>query len=134
MSFCASLLQSLGQSGQVLSIVFVNRQEMHGINLRYREKDYPTDVLSFAYEGVRMEGDPFLGEIIIAPQVALENAVRSGTSPERELRKLLVHGTLHLLGYDHEKDKGEMNRLQAKLLQRKYFFQPPPLARLRGAR
>ncbi len=66
-----------------------------------------------------MEGMPFLGEIIIAPEVARLHAIRYGISVEREVRRLLVHGTLHLLGYDHETDKGEMNQLQKKLLRRR---------------
>ena len=100
---------------------------MRRINKCYRNKDYATDVLSFSYGRVRMEGVYFLGEIVIAPRVAVVQAIRSGVSPEKELRKLLAHGALHLLGYDHETDRGEMNRFQARLIQRRFFSNPPPL-------
>ena len=89
------------------------------LNRLHRGKDYATDVLSFSYEGERDDGLMFLGEIVIAPEVACENARRWNSLPERETRKLLVHGILHLLGYDHEADRGEMNRLQERLLRRR---------------
>ncbi len=63
-----------------------------------------------------MENMPFLGEIVIAPEIARNQALSHGTSTEKELGKLIIHGILHLLGYDHENDKGEMSRLQKKLL------------------
>jgi probable rRNA maturation factor len=132
--FCAALLESLDQTKQVLSVAFVGRREMRRINCRYLDRDYPTDVLSFSYEGVWMDGSPFLGEIVIAPGVALDHAVRYGNSAEKEIRKLLVHGILHLLGYDHEMDQGQMHRIQAKLLRRRFFLNAPPLARLRVTR
>ena len=128
--FCTRLLQSLDQPGRAMSIVFVGAREMRSINLRYLGRDYATDVLSFSYGRVRMEDAPFLGEIIIAPEVAVNQATRHRTSPEKELRKLLVHGTLHLLGYDHERDRGRMNRIQMKLLHRRFFMNSPPLTRL----
>ena len=77
---------------------------MRAYNREHRGKDYPTDVLSFPY-GWAEEGLPFLGEIVIAPAVARD-----------DFSKLLVHGILHLLGYDHETDHGEMLRLQSQLV------------------
>ncbi len=71
-----------------------------------------------------MEGLPFLGEIVISPQVAYRQALRAGTDPEREMRMLLLHGLLHLLGYDHETDQGEMIRLQHRLMRRRWFRAP----------
>ena len=81
-----------------------------------------------------MDDKPFLGEIIIAPGTAVRQAGRFGVSPERELKKLLVHGILHLLGYDHEQDKGEMKRFQTRLLRRKFFLNAPALADLKVIR
>jgi probable rRNA maturation factor len=118
-SFCAIVLESFDLSGQALSIAFVSPREMRLINRKYLEHDYATDVLSFSYDGPVVEGLSLLGEIVIAPEIAALHAVRYGVEPDQELRKLLVHGILHLLGYDHETDKGQMNRLQTKLLRRK---------------
>jgi probable rRNA maturation factor len=124
------LLQSLGQPDKSLSVVFVGARAMRALNRRYLRRDYATDVLSFSYEGVMMDGRPFLGEIIIAPDTAVRQAARCGAPPEKELRKLLVHGILHLLGYDHETDSGQMNRFQTKMLRRKLFLNSPTLAEL----
>ena len=77
------------------------------MNYQYLRRNYATDVLSFAYKGEVMEGMRFLGEIIIAPEIAVRQA-----DPERELRKLLIHGILHLLGYDHEA-AGPARRMEA---------------------
>jgi len=75
-----------------------------------------------------IERAPFLGDIVISPAVACSQAVRYGISPEKEIRKLLVHGILHLLGYDHETDNGQMNRLQARLVRRRAFVSAAPIA------
>lgn len=129
--FCAELLQILDMPDRALSVVFLDAREMRSINRKYRGKDYATDVLSFSYTGVSMEGTSFIGEIIIAPEVAINQAARYGIRPERELRKLIVHGTLHLMGYDHETDRGQMNRMQGKLMRRKFFNAPPCLAQMK---
>jgi probable rRNA maturation factor len=107
---------------------------MQALNSRYRKKDYPTDVLSFSYGDMKIDQIPFLGEVILSPEVAVRQAIHWGASPERELRKLLVHGILHLLGYDHETDRGQMNRIQTKLLRRKFFMDAPSLADLKRNR
>jgi probable rRNA maturation factor len=133
MSFCAVVLKILEvPAARSLSVVFVGAAEMRSMNCRYRQKDYATDVLSFSYKGVKLDGFSFLGEIVIAPEVAFNQAIRYGIRPERELRKLLVHGVLHLLGYDHESDQGQMNRLQTKLLRRKFILNSPSLADFRA--
>jgi len=132
--FCDELLQTLGHEGKTASIAFVSARTMQALNRQYRQKDYPTDVLSFSYGAAEVEGAVFLGEVIIAPEIAVRNARRWRTRPEKELRKLLVHGILHLLGYDHETDKGRMNRIQNRLLRRKFFRHAPSLADLKGNR
>jgi probable rRNA maturation factor len=100
---------------------------MRFLNYRYLNRNYATDVLSFAYQGIVLEGLPFLGEMVIAPEVAINAAVRYGVKPEKELRKLLVHGTLHLLGFDHEVDCGQMQGIQDRLTRRAFFMKPPSL-------
>ena len=132
--FCAALLDSLEHAEWSLSVVFVNARTMRELNDRYRQKDYATDVLSFCYGSTMLERRPFLGEIVIAPEVAVNQAIRRGASLERELRTLLVHGILHLLGFDHETDKGNMNRLQGRLTRRRSFTEPPWLADWKGRR
>jgi probable rRNA maturation factor len=125
--FCDTLLRTLDHPNQAVSIVFVGIQTMQSLNSRYRQRDYPTDVLSFSYGDITIDGIPFLGEIVISPEIAVHQAIRWGVRPEKELRKLLVHGILHLLGYDHETDRGQMNRIQTKLLRRKFFVDAPCL-------
>ena len=91
-----------------LSVAIVSIEEMANLNERYRGKDGPTDVLSFSIdEPVAVPGgEPItLGDVIIAPDVALAQASEYGTTVEAELDLLLVHGILHLLGYDHETDE-----------------------------
>jgi probable rRNA maturation factor len=131
--FCAALLQSLEFPDHAVSIAFIGARAMRTLNRDYRKKDYPTDVLSFSYGDMKIDQIPFLGEIMISPEIAMRQAIQAGVSPEKELRMLLVHGILHLLGYDHETDRGRMNRLQAKLLRRKFFMDAPPLAQFGSA-
>jgi len=91
-----------------LSIAVVTMEEMSNLNDRYRGIAGPTDVLSFGCDDpcVASGDEPItLGDVIIAPEVALAQAGEYGTTVEAELDLLLVHGTLHLLGYDHESDE-----------------------------
>jgi probable rRNA maturation factor len=117
----------LDQPPTTLSIALVESQEMRSLNFRYRQKDYATDVLSFGYGSDAIEGSLFLGDIAIALEVAVKQAIRYHISPEKELRRLLLHGILHLLGHDHESDGGRMNRIQTKLMRRKFFMDGPLL-------
>ncbi len=103
------------------------------MNRQYCGLDYATDVLSFGYRDEMVEGRPFLGEIVIAPEIARRQARNWRSGSEREMRKLLVHGILHLLGYDHETDDGEMKRIQRRLLHRRAFTQGDPVAEMRDA-
>jgi len=130
--FCGALLDSLERQNETVSVVFIGAEEMRGLNRQYLDRDYATDVLSFAYGAEEMEGMPFLGEILISPEAAVKQAAGSRTPPDVEIRTLIAHGMLHLLGYDHENDEGEMLRLQKKLLRRKFFTAAPPLLRLKA--
>lgn len=131
-AFCDGVLRALRLSPCRIAVVIVSASRMREINRQYRSRDYPTDVLSFRYPGEMVEGLPFLGEIVAAPEIAWPRGGRWRRGPERELRKLLVHGILHLLDYDHETDRGEMMRLQRRLLRRRVFLQGSPLARRRA--
>jgi probable rRNA maturation factor len=94
---------------------------MRKISKKYRQRDYPTDVLSFVYDETAEDGRQFPGEILIAPHVAVRNAARYRNHPENEIRKLLVHGILHLFRYDHDTDDGSMHLLQRRLTSRVFF-------------
>ncbi len=97
------------EDGSEVSITFVTNEAIHEINRTYRDKDQPTDVISFALEEIGEgeieivgEGMPrVLGDIIISIDRTKEQAEEYGHSFERELGFLAVHGFLHLLGYDH---------------------------------
>lgn len=79
------------------SINFISSQEIQQFNKKYRKIDAPTDVLSFEAEDI--DGD--LGDIFICPEIAQSNAKKFNTSLDSELKLLVVHGMLHLCGYDH---------------------------------
>lgn len=109
-----------------LSITFVHNDRIQEINREYREKDQPTDVISFAMEElgegeialVNAEMPRVLGDIIISVDKAKEQAEEYGHSYTRELGFLCVHGFLHLLGYDHmtKKEEEVMFTLQREIL------------------
>jgi probable rRNA maturation factor len=125
------VLLVLEEPASTLTVVFVNAARMQDLNREYLGRDYATDVLSFAYPGETAGGFPFLGEIVIAPEVAARQARRWRTSPDREMRRLLAHGLLHLLGYDHETDEGGMLRLQRRLLRRRAVMQAELVVEMR---
>ncbi|MDN4495339.1 rRNA maturation RNase YbeY [Ureibacillus aquaedulcis] len=103
------------EEGSEVSITFVTNEKIHEINREYRDKDQPTDVISFALEELGEgeveivgEGIPrILGDIIISTDRTKEQAADFGHSFERELGFLAVHGFLHLLGFDHMTEEDE---------------------------
>jgi len=95
-----------GLSGEVAILVTGNRR-LQELNRRFRKKNRPTDVLSFPRDGG--------GDIAISAPLAAENAALYGHNPADELKILILHGMLHLAGYDHETDAGEMASREARL-------------------
>ena len=89
-----------------LSVLLVGKDHMRLLNERFAGNDYPTDVLAFPM--LEDEDDPgtLVGDVVICPEIALEHAEELNHSLEQELRVLVVHGTLHLLGYDHQTADG----------------------------
>ena len=85
---------------QMLTIVFLNLSPAKALNFKYRQKNYATDILSFDGDGVES-----LGELVLCPQVLKKQAKEHGLSFRQELGYMLIHGVLHLLGYDHEKNQ-----------------------------
>ena len=108
-----------GNPATGLTIVLAGDAAVRSLNRTFRSKDKTTDVLSFPSGGGRLpDGSRPLGEIVISVPQAARQARKAGHSLARELRILLIHGYLHLLGYDHEVDDGRMMRLQSRLAQR----------------
>ena len=101
-----------------LCLALVGNQEMQELNAKFRKKDYPTDVLSFPV-GEEMPPDmPLLGDVVISVEKAKEQAEESGRTLDEEMATLLIHGIVHLLGYDHErsaKDARIMGRLEKRI-------------------
>lgn len=111
----AAWLQSIApaRARGAVTVAIVPDGRVRGLNRQYRRKDAPTDVLSFP-----SEERGYLGDIVIATGVARRQAREAGHSVQTELRILALHGLLHLLGYDHERDAGRMARLETRLRQR----------------
>jgi probable rRNA maturation factor len=93
-----------------VTVALISDARMRTLNRAFRGKDYATDVLSFP-----VEKETFLGDIAIATGVAERQAEEAGHPVSTELRVLALHGLLHLIGYDHERDSGEMKRAEARL-------------------
>jgi probable rRNA maturation factor len=102
--------RTLGTAGEV-AVVLAGDGLLRRLNREFRGKDRPTDVLSFPGEG----GEGGLGDIVISVPTASRNARRQGHGVLRELDVLALHGFLHVLGFDHETDDGEMERLEQRL-------------------
>lgn len=118
----ASLAQRrLRIPAEAVTIALVSDAEMKRWNRAFRGKDRATDVLSFPADDTRGKKSPtsrslaYMGDIAIAPAVAKVNARRFGRTFVQELRILILHGILHLMGYDHETDQGQMERRETRL-------------------
>jgi probable rRNA maturation factor len=104
---CALATTAVGVEDGHLAIEYVDEQRIAQLNAEHRGKDDPTDVLSFPIDGAIDRGDDVereLGDVVICPEHTVD------------LREAIVHGVLHLVGFDHETDDGEMLALQALLL------------------
>jgi probable rRNA maturation factor len=103
----------LGVERSEFSVVFVTDETIRRYNRDYRGFDKPTDVLSFSGD------DDYLGDILISSETAYNQALKSKIlSFETNIHRLLLHGLLHLMGYDHETDDGEMRTLERRLRRR----------------
>jgi probable rRNA maturation factor len=124
-------LEAVGRPDAAITVAFVRDAAIRRLNRDYRGKDISTDVLSFPAEqdmpaaaglaqAGRVEDGPggYLGDVVISADKAVSQAQESCYSFEREVSELVIHGVLHLCGYDHETDQGEMNRMELKLRRR----------------
>ncbi len=96
-----------------VTVVLTSDREMRALNRQFRGKDKSTDVLSFP--PLPNVADEFSGDIVISTEMAARNARRFGHGIAHELKVLVLHGMLHLAGYDHESDDGEMARREERL-------------------
>jgi len=129
--FLARVRRELGIGEADVTICFVSDAEIARMNQSFRKKKGPTDVLSFPAidrrlplslpqrrkpgRGRRSPRKGFLGDVAISPATARRNAKKLGRTLPSELQILILHGLLHLLGYDHETDRGEMARVETQL-------------------
>ncbi|MEN2998605.1 MAG: rRNA maturation RNase YbeY [Brevinematia bacterium] len=114
------ILSEMGEDKVEVSVVLCGNDRMREYNRMFRGKDYPTDVLSFP-DGEKMGRYMYLGDVVISVDKVYEQSVEEGISPLEEFVRLLVHGILHLLGYDHEKsesDERRMMKLQETIVDR----------------
>lgn len=111
-----ALLVALEEKGADLTVVLVDDDAIRELNRRFRRRDEATDVLAFALrEGRRVAGDEAaLGDVVISLDTAARQARRGGRSLQEEVRTLLIHGVLHLIGYDHERSPAEAARMRRK--------------------
>ena len=108
------ILSEIGEASAELGILFVGDQRMRGLNRRYRGKDRTTDVLAFAMREAFHASAGLLGDVVIAVPTAVRQAKEGQRSLEEELTVLLVHGVLHLCGYDHERSEKEARRMHRR--------------------
>ena len=109
-TFATKALATIGNGESSATIAFISDKRIRELNRQFRGVDKSTDVLSFPGE------DPNnLGDVAISLETAARQAKDNGLSFDNEIAQLILHGLLHLSGYDHETDNGEMNRLELKL-------------------
>ena len=115
--FVEVALGKLGKERQGAIVSFVSDHRMRELNREFRGLNRTTDVLSFPYECEQFERsfDGGIGDVVISVEQAARQADEHGLSFETEVAQLILHGLLHLCGYDHETDKGEMNSLELRL-------------------
>jgi probable rRNA maturation factor len=114
----AEILMALKQNRAELSIALVGDKEMRLLNAKYRNKHTTTDVLSFAVENQPVAGSVLLGDVVVSVEQARRQAQEQKKTLKSEMATLLIHGVLHLLGYDHEGSKRQakiMFSLERKL-------------------
>src|SRR5262245_55078505 len=116
-----AVLDLVNEQQAELSLALVGDREMRNLNAEYRHKDYSTDVLSFPAESKLAFVGRLLGDVVISVDKAARQSKEHGRTLEQEMTTLLVHGIVHLLGYDHERSRREarvMKRLENKIYRR----------------
>ena len=118
--FAAKVLQVLPGNASGVTVAFVSDRMMRELNRRWRGKPGTTDVLSFPAEQDQFEKaeGQTLGDVVISVEQAARQASENKVSFDDEIAQLILHGLIHLCGYDHATDNGEMNRLELRLRRR----------------
>jgi len=109
-----AILSSVGETTADLGILLVGDRSMRRLNRHYRKKDRTTDVLAFPMREGPGPSSSLMGDIVISVPTAAQQARQLGRSLDEELTTLLVHGILHLCGYDHERSNREARRMQQR--------------------
>jgi probable rRNA maturation factor len=120
-SFCKKVLRKLSLDNCELSVVFCNNEFIRDLNMKFRDRDEPTDILSFSQEEADAfpeKGERVLGDMVISLDMLSANCRRFSVGEEEELKRLLIHGILHLSGRDHRNadPRQPMLILQEKIL------------------
>ena len=124
------ILSVSGEAEAELSLEIVGNSRIRRLNRQYRHQDLPTDVLAFPLRKAGGPATPLLGDVVISFPKATEQALQHGHSIDEELTTLLIHGILHLQGYDHECGKEEARRMRRKEREIMKALRPlPPLLR-----
>lgn len=115
--FADSALRSIPETGsKTATVALISDRQMRQLNKEFRGKDTTTDVLSFPFEADEFEtAENNLGDILISVEQAKKQATENHLTLETEIKQLILHGILHLCGYNHETDDGEMNRREIEL-------------------
>src|SRR6185295_7260731 len=109
-TFAVGALSAIGRSESSATIAFFSDKRIRELNRQFRGVDKATDVLSFP-----AEEELNLGDVAVSVETAAAQAKENGLTLDQEIAQLILHGLLHLSGYDHETDNGEMNRLELRL-------------------
>ncbi|MFM8987089.1 MAG: rRNA maturation RNase YbeY [Holophagaceae bacterium] len=128
LALVTTILRKESPRTEGVGLIFVDDAEMKRINTAHRKKQKTTDVLSFPSH-LPNGAYPYLGDVVISLSLARTLAKSAGVSTTRYCSTLLIHGLLHLCGYDHEKDKGEMMKRQAFWERRALKSYPLPMER-----
>jgi probable rRNA maturation factor len=108
-------LDHLGVGAAEVGVLVCDDATIRSLNRHFRNKDKSTDVLSFPANFRQPDGPPYLGDVAISLETAARQASDAGADLERELKVLLLHAIVHLCGFNHETDEGEMGKIEAAL-------------------
>ncbi|SRR5229473_2695349 len=115
-TIASEMLKAIGKSQSSATVAFVSDTKIRELNRKFRGIDSATDVLSFPDAATtRQRQGQNLGDIAVSVEQAERQAKENGLRFQEEISQLILHGLLHLCGYDHETDNGEMNRLELRL-------------------